>query len=61
MESVAKTEKNATTADLEAGKWVELSAHRSDETVPAEPFEAVEVDLWSWFGGVGGDESAYEG
>ena len=46
-----------TVSRLENGKWVELSAHRSDEKIRAEPFEAVEIDLATWFEGIDWEES----
>ena len=34
---------------LEAPRWVVLSTHGGNETVRAEPFEAIEMDLGRWW------------
>ena len=41
---------------LEAGRWVELGAWQGDETVCAEPFDAIELSLSSLWEGFENEE-----
>ncbi|MEZ4448259.1 MAG: Uma2 family endonuclease [Nannocystaceae bacterium] len=41
-----------TVSRLQDGHWVELGVHGPDETVRAEPFEAVAIDLSQWWSGL---------
>jgi len=36
---------------LESGRWTVLAVHAGDERVRAEPFDAVELELASWWTG----------
>jgi len=42
------------------GRWLQLGVHGADETVRAEPFEAVEVTLAEWWEGIDEDEEPGE-
>jgi Uma2 family endonuclease len=37
---------------LDGGRWLEIGAYRNNARVRAEPFEAVELELESWWEGI---------
>lgn len=41
--------RNLEVSRLSDGKWLELATYDADEKVRAEPFEAIEIDLSSWW------------
>jgi Uma2 family endonuclease len=48
IDSEART---VTISRLEQGRWLELGIHGPDETLQAEPFDAIAIDLARWFEG----------
>ncbi len=53
IEPVART---LTVSRLEGGRWLEIGTYGEHTKVSAEPFEAVEIDIDSWFEGIEDDE-----
>lgn len=41
-----------TVSRLQDGNWLELGVHGPDETIEAEPFEAVSIELGRWYEGI---------